>query len=118
MTEPGRRQMRLLRAAEEVRLQPLPDNHARIYAARQLVQATLPHREPQDVPPEWSRTNGNYTLSIRPGWRTDPKTGKRQCIGYPYQGRPLPSVYDQFRSRWPNRHAARLAARDYGRRSS
>jgi Plasmid encoded RepA protein len=84
MTGPGRRQMRLLRAAEEVRLQPLPDNHARIFAARQLVQATLPHREPQGVPPEWSRTNGNYTLSIRPGWRTDSKTGKRQCIGYPY----------------------------------
>jgi hypothetical protein len=84
MTGLGRRQLRLLRAAEEVRLQPLPDNNARIYAARQLVQATLPHREPQGEPPEWCRTNGNYTLSIRPGYRTDPKTGTRQCIGYPF----------------------------------
>jgi hypothetical protein len=45
--------------------------------ARQLVQVTLPHRNPGDVP-EWSRTNGNLLLSIRPGWTTDAKTGQRR----------------------------------------
>jgi Plasmid encoded RepA protein len=47
--------------------------------ARQLVQATLPHKNPGDVP-AWSRTNGNLTLTIRPGW----DSRKNKAIGYPY----------------------------------
>jgi Plasmid encoded RepA protein len=53
------------------------------YMARELVQVTLPHRNPGDVP-EWTRRNGNLTLSIRPGWAADRKTGQRRSIGYPY----------------------------------
>jgi Plasmid encoded RepA protein len=33
---------------------------------------------------EWTRSNGNITLSIRPGWTTDVKTEQRRPIGYPY----------------------------------
>lgn len=53
------------------------DDHA--FLARQLVQATLPHKNPGDVP-AWTRTNGDVTLMVRPGW--DAKANK--SIGYPY----------------------------------
>ncbi|NYF92287.1 replication protein RepA [Tunturibacter empetritectus] len=46
--------------------------------ARQLVQCTLPHSDPGDVP-LWKRTNGNLTLVIDPF--KDRKTGKAL---YPY----------------------------------
>jgi hypothetical protein len=58
--------------------------HRAAYLARQLIQATLPHKSPTENLPEWCRTNGNLTLSIRPGYATNPKTGQRYCIGYPY----------------------------------
>ncbi len=64
----------------------MPDNEARAYAARQLVQATLPHRNSKGAPAEWSRSNGNYTLVIRPGYKKDSLSGERRCIGYPYTG--------------------------------
>lgn len=47
--------------------------------ARQLVQATLPHSDPGDVP-LWTRRNGNLTLGIQPG--VDFKTGKSYGIPY------------------------------------
>lgn len=84
MTSPPRRHLRLLDTACQVQAQPVPDNEARAYAARQLVQATLPHRNPKGMPPEWSRSNGNYTLVIRPGYKKDSLSGERRCIGYPY----------------------------------
>ena len=49
------------------------------YIARQLVQATLPHRNPSDVA-LWKRTNGNITLAIQAGMNI--RTGK--SYGYPY----------------------------------
>jgi hypothetical protein len=64
--------------------QPQPDTDEMAFSARELVQATLPHQTPRGNPPEWYRTNGNYTLSIRPGYKTDEKAGNRRCIGYPY----------------------------------
>jgi hypothetical protein len=60
-----------------------PDKSEAAFMARQLVQATLPHRDPKDVP-EWTRTNGNLTLSIVAGRTKDPKTGERKSAGYPY----------------------------------
>ncbi|MCC6933323.1 MAG: hypothetical protein IT292_08730 [Deltaproteobacteria bacterium] len=42
---------------------------------------------PSDAPPsqpQGHRTNGNYTLSIQPGYATDPKTKQRYCVGYPF----------------------------------
>jgi hypothetical protein len=56
---------------------PTPEETA--YMARQLVQATLPHSDPGDVP-LWTRRNGNLTLGIQPG--VDFKTGKSYGIPY------------------------------------
>jgi len=72
-----RQQHKLLDAAAAIRLDP--DKAEAAFMARQLVQATLPHRNPGDVP-LWKRTNGNLTLAIRPG--IDITTGK--SYGYPY----------------------------------
>jgi hypothetical protein len=57
-----------------------PDAYELAYMARELVQCTLPHTDPGDLP-LWSRTNGNITLVIA---RTtlDQKTNKP--VGYPY----------------------------------
>lgn len=69
--------MKLISIAGEIRLDP--DKTESAFIARQLVQATLPHKNPGNVP-AWSRTNGDLTLTIRPGW--DEKNKK--LIGYPY----------------------------------
>jgi len=69
--------IKLLDAAEEIRSQP--DAAEAAFMARQLVQCTLPHTNPGNVP-VWTRTNGNLTLGIQPGY--DIKAGK--SIGYPY----------------------------------
>lgn len=58
------------------------------YITRQLVQATLPHNNPGNVP-AWSRTNGNTTLGIQPGY--DYKTG--ESIGFPYGTIPRLLIY-------------------------
>lgn len=49
------------------------------YIARQLVQATMPHRNPGNVP-IWTRRNGNLTLAIQPGMNIE--TG--ESYGYPF----------------------------------
>jgi hypothetical protein len=49
----------------------------------QLVQCTFPHDNPGNIP-EYVRTTPWLTVSIRPGYKTDRKTGQRVCIGYPY----------------------------------
>lgn len=67
---------RLLDAAVDIRQNP--DATDRAFMARQLVQCTLPHSDPGDVP-VWSRTNGAVTLKIRPDF--DTKTLKPL---YPY----------------------------------
>jgi hypothetical protein len=78
MNAPIRRHdLKLLDAAEAIRLHP--DKTEAAFMARQLVQATLPHKNPGEVP-AWSRTNGNLTLTIRPGW----DSRKNNAIGYPY----------------------------------
>lgn len=43
-----------------------PDDTEAAFLARQLVQCTLPHSDPGNVP-AWSRRNGNLTLAIKPG---------------------------------------------------
>ena len=56
-----------------------PDAAELAYLARQLVQCTLPHADPGDVP-RWLRRNGNLSLVIQPGWDT-----RKDCsFGYPY----------------------------------
>src|SRR6266849_3533788 len=81
---PTRTQRQVLAASNAIYFQPQPDPDDLAFAARQLVQATLPHSNPRGEPPVWSRRNGNYTLRIRPGYKTDRKTGEEMCVGYPY----------------------------------
>jgi len=69
--------MKLISIAGDIRLDP--DKTESAFLARQLVQATLPHKNPGNIP-AWSRKNGDLTLTIRPGW--DEK--KEKIIGYPY----------------------------------
>lgn len=70
-------QLRLIHAATAIRADP--DSVEWAFMARQLVQCTLPHRNPGNVE-AWQRKNGNLSLVIRPGWNHD-----EQCsIGYPY----------------------------------
>ena len=49
------------------------------YVARELVQASLPHSNPGDIP-LWTRRNGDVTLAIQPGMNI--RTGK--SYGFPY----------------------------------
>jgi len=83
---PTRAQEALINAAERIRLDAsaAPDELA--FITRELVLATLPHRQPNTVdgklPPVWSRSNGHYTLSIQPGY-TRNATGQMECAGYP-----------------------------------
>ena len=75
---PTKAQSKLVDAAVEIR-QDAPDAEDLAYMARELVQCTLPHSDPGQVP-FWTRTNGNVTLSIISDY--DPLTKK--LIGYPY----------------------------------
>jgi hypothetical protein len=49
------------------------------YMPRELVQVTLPHKNPGNIP-VWRRTNGNLTIGVQPG--VDLDTGR--TYGYPY----------------------------------
>lgn len=49
------------------------------YMPRELVQVTLPHKNPGNVP-VWQRTNGNCTVVIQPGWSIE----DNKSFGYPY----------------------------------
>ena len=69
--------IKLIAVAGDIRLDP--DKTESAFMARQLVQATLPHKNPGNVQ-AWSRKNGDLTLTLRPGW--DEK--KEKSIGYPY----------------------------------
>ena len=75
---PTRAQSKLIDAAAAIR-QDSADSEDLAYMARELVQCTLPHSDPGQVP-FWTRTNGNITLSIVSDF--DPETNK--LVGYPY----------------------------------
>jgi hypothetical protein len=75
---PTRAEQKLLDAAVDIwQEKPSPDELA--FMARELVQCTLPHSDPGQVP-FWARKNGNFTLSLSSQF--EPKTGK--LVGYPY----------------------------------
>ena len=76
------RQRRLIDAAVHIR-QNEPEPEDKAFITRYMVQATLPHSAPKGNPPTWTRVNGDYTLRIRPGYMTDPKTKEEKCVGYP-----------------------------------
>jgi len=94
---------KILEASDAIQGQPEAAEIA--FIARQLVQATLPHSNPLGNPPEWYRTNGHFTLSIRPGYATDPNTGQRYCVGYPYGTVPRLLLY------WLNTEIVRTRTR-------
>lgn len=71
------------------------------YLASQLVQVTLPHSDPGDVP-YWSRTNGNLMLSIV---RTKPDPSTGGLVGYPYGTVPRLLLY------WITSEATRTKSR-------
>jgi hypothetical protein len=58
------------------------------FITRQLVQATLPHKNPGKIP-AWVRTNGTISLAIQPGFNI--KTGA--SYGYPYGTVPRLLIY-------------------------
>ena len=75
---PTRAQGKIITAAESI-YQDAPDPDELAFLARELVQCTLPHSDPGQVP-FWARTNGHMTLSIVSGF--DPRATK--LVGYPY----------------------------------
>lgn len=75
---PTRAQRQFVEVAAAI--QENPDAAERAFMARQLVQCTLPHANPGDNTPAWTRRSGNAALVIQPGW-----DGNKECsIGYPY----------------------------------
>jgi len=80
---PTRAQLKLIETAVHLRDNPRQAFEDRAFAARELVQATLPHSDPGSSLPIWSRSNGNYSLSIRPGIKRD-ASGELVNLGYPY----------------------------------
>lgn len=77
MKTPSHIQNRLLNLAVQVR--EIGYEPEKAFVSREMVQATLPHKNPGEVP-AWSRVNGNYALTIQPGW----DTWKKKSYGYPY----------------------------------
>jgi hypothetical protein len=75
---PSKRQKR--QAVEAVKIYTTPPTADDLaFIAREFILCTLPHSDPGDVP-AWSRTNGNLTLGIQPGFNH--KTGKSYGIPY------------------------------------
>jgi len=63
--------------AASIEIRTYPDAIERAFMARQLVQCTLPHSNPGNVP-VWTRRNGNSLLTLQPGSR------QGKVLGYPY----------------------------------
>lgn len=78
-TENNKSLSRLLDVAVLIQLDPEPTEQDKAFLTRQLVQATLPHSNPGEIP-VWIRKNGNLTLAIRPGW--DYRNNK--ALGFPF----------------------------------
>jgi hypothetical protein len=71
----SRATLKLVEASVEIRANPQAAELA--FLSKLFVQATLPHRNPGDIP-LWTRTNGNLSLTIQQGEHS----GK--LVGYPY----------------------------------
>lgn len=78
--KPGQR--KLVDIAEEIRLRSVFDRDEMGFSTRMFVQCNLPHSDPGNELPIWSRTNGNLCLSIQP--KRYKKDGEIVCVGYPY----------------------------------
>ena len=79
----------------------LPDyDPIKAFVPRELVQATLPHRNPGDIP-VYMRKNGNYALGIQAGWNYQ----KNESYGYPYGSIPRLLIF------WLTTEALRTGSR-------
>jgi hypothetical protein len=96
-----RAQNKLLDASVVIFGEPATKKDA-AFIARELVQASLPHKNPGDVP-VWTRRNGNTSLSILPGRNS--KTG--ESYGYPYGTIPRLLLF------WMTTEAARNKGRGF-----
>ncbi len=74
---------RLVEAGMQI-AEEAPNGQDKAFTTRYLVQATLPYRNPKGHPPHWTRYNGNYSLSIEPGYVRIPEAQERRWLGYPY----------------------------------
>ncbi len=74
-----RQQSELIEAASQI-MEAWPGRDELAYMAKHLVQVTLPHSDPGEVP-AWTRTNGDLTLVIT---RTNLDVRSGKLIGYPY----------------------------------
>ena len=88
---------KLIDAAVSIRQDP-QDADA-VFMARQLVQCTLPHTNPGNVP-AWTRRNGNLTLAIKPGSNIEGKS-----FGFPYGSIPRLLLF------WMNTEAVKTKSR-------
>lgn len=75
---PTRAQLKLIEAAVEIGQRP-PSEQEAAFIARELVQCTLPHKNPGNDKPVWSRQNGSLSLIVQQGYDN---TGKP--YGHPY----------------------------------
>lgn len=84
----GSRQLQLIDCRVEIQeKQPIARDLA--FMASHLVQLTLPHSDPGDIP-AWTRTDGKVVLVITRN-KVDLKTGK--LVGYPYGSIPRLLLY-------------------------
>lgn len=61
---------RLAKASAQIRLAPVPADQEKAFMARHLVLATLPHRDPGNLP-VWRRENGRFVLTVTPSTDDD-----------------------------------------------
>ena len=76
-----KRQIRFIDTAMDIRERSPKEAKSITFLGRPFVQATLPHRDPGNVA-AWGRENGNFSMTIQPGFTM--KYGKPKSIGIPY----------------------------------
>lgn len=91
-----KRQEKIIETA--VSIQHDPHEKDLTFLTRQLVQATLPHSNPGNIP-LWTRTNGNLRLTIQSG------SADGKIVGYPYGTIPRLLLY------WMTTEAIRTKSR-------
>lgn len=80
-TSPARNRSieKIVDAAAAIMADSITAEQDKVFLTRHLVQVTLPHSSPGNVP-IWKRRNGDLNLSIRPGWDHE----KNKPLGLPF----------------------------------
>ena len=73
---------KIIQTAQDVFYFPAGEANELAFMSKCLIQATLPHSDPGDVP-VWGRKNGTYTLTIQPYFTIDDQ-GNPKNLGLPY----------------------------------